>query len=283
MIAMSTTALCTLGCRSSEGHPYPTVHGWQCCDPCADRLAGLLGDIGDHYATLTTADELIPRKSGERGSPGYGSRSPAVDAILVHTDIRTRWTSEAGYGALAVVESWARMIRTDRSIDTPPERMRDTVPGGRVTMSRELRTIRFHWDWLLRQDWLPDFAADMRDTLHSLKHVGNLAERVMRVGPCPVIDDDGQPCSAMLRVRANDDHITCRACGTVWRRDAWHQLGDPWTDYALLSQQLDVPVGTLHRWAHEDSWATAGTRGRRLVSRADAIASYQRRRGGLVA
>jgi NAD(P)-dependent dehydrogenase (short-subunit alcohol dehydrogenase family) len=43
-----------------------------------------------------------------------------------------------------------------------------------------------------------------------------------------------------------------------------------------------VPVGTLWRWASEDAWQTAGTRGRRLVSRTDALRSYERRRGGLI-
>jgi hypothetical protein len=292
MTVSTTPAQCTLGCQSPEGAPYPTVNGWQCCDPCADRLAGLLGDLHDHYATLTEADELIPRSAGERGSPGFGPRSPAVDAILVHTDIRTRWTSEAGSGALAAVSEWARMIREDLSLDTPAVDMLRTVPAGRATMNRELATIRFHWDWVLRQPWLDQFADDMRDVLHSLKHVGRLNERWMCIGPCPVIRlvDVGEygaqraeSCGAMLRVKANAGEIICRKCGTVWPRGRWHELGDPWTDYAALSNELGVPVGTLWRWASEDRWATAGTRARRLVFRTDAIASYERRRGGLVA
>lgn len=282
MTASTAPALCTLGCRSPKDAPYPTVNGWQCCDRCADRLAGLLGDLHDHYATLTEADELIPRSSGERGSPGYGPRSPAVDSILLHSDIRTRWTSEAGSGALAAVSDWARMIREDRSIDTAPVDMHRTVPIGRATMNRELATIRFHWDYVLRQTWLAEFADDMRDVLHSLKHVGRLDERWMRIGPCPVVFD-GDACGAMLRVRASGSEIVCRQCGTVWSRDRWHELGDPWTDYAALSNELGVPVGTLWRWASEDGWTVAGTRARRLVSRTDAIASYERRRGGLVA
>lgn len=275
-------ALCTLGCRSAQGAPYSIAHSWQCCEPCADRLAGLLADIADHYAALTEADELIPHPTGERGSPGFGPCSPATDAILVHTDIRTRWTSEAGSGALAAVSEWARMIREDLSIDTPPVDMGRTVPVGRATMNRELRTIRFHWDYVLRQPWLAEFAAYMGDVLHSLKHVGRLDERWMRIGPCAVVVD-GDVCGAMLRVRANATEIRCRGCASVWPRDRWHELGAPWTDYAALSNELGVPVGTLWRWAHEDGWQIAGTRGRRLVSRTDAVAAYERRRGGLVA
>jgi hypothetical protein len=54
----------------------------------------MLGDLGDRYATLMEADELIPHGTGERGSPGFGPRSPAVDALLVHSDVRTKWTSD---------------------------------------------------------------------------------------------------------------------------------------------------------------------------------------------
>lgn len=269
--------------------PNEAAPGWMACHRCADRLAGALGSLADRYATLQDADELIPHGTGERGSPGFGPRSPAVDALLVHSDVRTRWTSEHGYGALAAVEQWARSIREDTSLDTPPRQMRNTVPAGRVTMSRELATIRFHWDYVLRSTWLGEFAGDMRDALHSLTMAGRLAERVMRVGPCPAdveveIDDDVirlQPCGAMLRVKANADEIRCPNCDTRWPRARWRELGNPWTDYASLAAELGVAVGTLWRWASEDDWHLGGTRGRRLVFRMDAVASYEKRRGPL--
>jgi hypothetical protein len=255
------------------------------CHHCNERLMQTLGDLADHYVTLQVADELIPHGTGERGSPGFGPRSPAVDALLVHGDVRTRWTSENGYGALAAVEEWARRIREETSLDTPPRQMVNTVPAGRVTMARELATIRFHWDWVMRQDWLDAFAGNMRDALHSLVMAGRLTERVMRVGPCPTkIDEfEGRPitCDMPLFVRANAEEIHCKTCDTHWPRSRWRELGDPWTDYASLAAEFGVAVGTLWRWASEDGWHLGGTRGRRLVFRLDALTSYEKRRGPL--
>ncbi len=279
---------CLLGCHNADGIPFRAAPGRQCCDRCAEHLAQLLGDLADRYATLQEADELIPHSTGERGSPGFGPRSPAVDALLVHSDVRTRWTSEHGYGALAVVESWARMIREETSLDTPPRQMRNTVPAGRATMARELRTIRWNWDYVLSAPWLDDFAADMRDVLRSLTFAGRLTERVMRVGPCPNLFEVEHattrelhmiPCGRMLHVRADADEIRCRACGAVWPRARWWVLGSEWVDYAVLADDLGVPVGTLRRWASEDRWDKQARGRRHLVSRVDALQSYRERRG----
>jgi hypothetical protein len=244
---------------------------------CADRLAGQLGGLASWYAFLQTPAELIPHGSGVRGAPGFGPRSPAVDALLVQSDVRTRWTSEYSFGALAVVESWTRVIREE-------VRPRAAVPAGRATMSRELRTIRWHWDWLLRQHWIDDFDREIRDVLRSLMMAGRLMERALRIGPCPVVIRtvvvDGAPihltCGATLRVRADADSIVCRNCGAAWPRSRWHELGDPWTDLATLSGDLSVPVGTLRRWCGEDGWDTKRSGGRHLVARAAALESAQR-------
>lgn len=201
-----------------------------------------------------------------------------MDVLLAHSDVRTRWTSELGYGALAVVESWARMLR---------EELGAAAPVGRATFSREVATIRFHWDHLLRAPWLDEFAREVQEVTRSLTYAGRLTEQVMRIGPCPGLLEGGEPCTATLRVQVDDDEIRCRECGDTWARSSWWMLADRWADYALLAEDLGVPVGTLRRWAHEDeragnAWAKE-TRGRRhLVSRVDAIASYDRRRAGKV-
>ena len=277
---------CLLGCTNADSIPFRAAPGRQCCDRCGERLMQLLGDLADRYATLQEADELVPHSTGERGSPGFGPRSPAVDALLIHSDVRTRWTSEHGYGALAVVESWARLIREETSLDTPPRQMRGTVPEGRATMSRELRTIRWHWDYVLSAGWLDDFGSDMREVLRSLTYAGRLAERVLRVGQCPAVRDDGDLCGQTLRVRASADEIRCWSCGATWPRSQWWRLGDPWADYAELSEQLAVPAATLRGWCREDGWRTwrkTPTTKRVLVDRCDALASYARRRKGKVA
>ncbi|MDI3315867.1 MAG: hypothetical protein QJR12_16805 [Mycobacterium sp.] len=287
---MTDARPCILGCTNRDGIPYRAAPGRMCCHPCAEKLRRLLDDISDTYARVTDIHELIPSGHGNTSGPRRvpGPRSPAVDDLLVHTDVRS--ILDHGPAALATVESWARMIREERSIDTPPERMRDTVPAGRVTMERELATIKFEWDWVLAQPWLDEFAAEMRAVHTALQRAGRDLPPVLRIGPCPTlveVEDQGavreEPCGAPLRVRVDDEEIRCRSCGTIWPRSRWRELGDPWTDYATLADDYGVPVGTLWRWASEDGWRRAKRGGRLLVHRDDAEASRERRQMGRVA
>lgn len=200
-----------------------------------------------------------------------------MDVLLAHSDVRTRWTSELGYGALAVVESWARMLR---------EELGAAAPVGRATFSREVATIRFHWDHLLRAPWLDEFAREVQEVTRSLTYAGRLTERIMRIGPCPATLEVERaethetydiPCGAMLRVRADATEIKCRNCGAVWPRSRWDEIGDRWADYATLAEDFAVAVGTLWRWASEDGWRKEKRQGRLLVHRDDAEASRDRR------
>ncbi|WP_027947201.1 hypothetical protein [Amycolatopsis taiwanensis] len=281
---MTTAVPCVLGCLNADGIPYPAAPGQLACTPCEQRLMGVLGDLADRLITLQTADALAPHSApGERGTPGYGPRSPALDALIAHGDMRTKWSSELGHGVVATVESWARCIR---------EEVGALPPAERATFGRELRTIRFHWDHVMSSPWLDEFAREMREALSSLLNAGRLTERAMRIGPCPGLVAIGEEvftsetiyreCGATLRVRASDDEIRCRTCGTVWPRSRWREIGDPWADYATLADDYGVAVGTLWRWASEDrknglAWRTEKRGGRLLVHRDDAEASRARR------
>jgi hypothetical protein len=289
--------MCVLGCRTADS-PRPPVEGWFACHRCADRLAGVLDDIGTLAALLDDPEALLP-SGGQLGTGGArsvpGPRSPAVDALLIHLDVRTRnGPDDREFGALASIEGWARAVREELSIDTEPAKMLATVPAGRATITRELATLKFHWPWVLAQPWLDEFATAMREIRSSLE--GGPTTRTVRIGPCPAVvgyeaddegvvqvDEDGNAlpvqCGATLRVQLGADVIRCRKCGGSWQRAHWRTaLGDPWIDYASLVVLLGVPVGTLWRWCSEDGWRTAGNRSRRLVARLDALESYARRR-----
>lgn len=278
---MNNIHACVLGCTNPEGVPYRAAPGQLACHTCADRLRAVLDELGQLYADLTMIDELIPGGHGGDGLRSVpGPRSPAVDAILVHTDVRSRPDGPL-LPALAIVEQWTREVREEHAA---------AVPAGRVSMARELSTLRFHWDWIMGQGWLPDFADEMRRVLHSLRLAGRMTVPTLTIGRCPVViiavplADGGMldlSCGATLRVRPGDEEIRCRNCGSVWPRSRWRELGDQWIDYARLAAELAVPVGTLRRWCSEDSWRTEGTKRRRLVSRLDAHDSYTRRKGVL--
>lgn len=285
------TRACVLGCRNAERIPFRAAPGLLVCHRCSDDLRTVLDDIDDLYRAVTDIDDLIPGGHGDTGGARKppGPRSPAMDAVLVHTDHRTRGNDRPA--ALACIEGWARLVREERSLDVAADQMLTTVPAGRITMGRELGTLRFHWDWIMAQAWVDDFAVEMADLARALRQVSRLEVPVLRIGKCPtplititLPGDDTGPitldCGASLQVRTDATEIRCRNCGTVWPKDRWHELGDQWTDYAWLSAELAVAVGTLWRWASEDEWAKETRGGRRLVSRVDALASYDRRRRG---
>lgn len=284
---MSDVRSCVFGCVDANDVPFRAAPGRVACSPCSEALAKVLAEIGRVYEMLTDIDNLIPGGTGDgsgaRAVPG--PRSPAVDALLALTDTRTAGTESPG--ALGAVEEWARLVRKDLSVDTAPDRMLSTVPAGRVTMERELATIQFHWDWVCAQDWLPTFAERMRALLGRMETVGHLNPARLRIGTCPTPEmavpvADGSTvtllCGARLTVKVGDSEIRCRNCGTVWPRERWHELGDPWADYASLSEELDVPVGTLRYWCSKDRWQVDGSRSRRRVLRTDALTSYTKHR-----
>lgn len=268
----ATVAACVLGCHTPpSGNPRQAAPGMLACHECADALRATLDDVERLYNGL----DITPGHSGtQRRAPGYGPSSPAVDALVDHRDPRVV------EGALATIEQWARLVRTDRSIDTPPDRMRGTVPSGRATMTRETATLRFEWHWIMAQPWVASLAASLTALQRTLQAARRETTPTVRIGGCPVTaDGDDDACGRMLTVRPGDREIRCPRCDTVWTRDRWHQLGAPWADYATLAEQLGVAVGTLRRWSHEDGWEVRGTTSRRLVARADAVTSYAHRYG----
>lgn len=279
---MNQPRACLLGCNV-DGYPRRAAPGSLVCPPCSDQLRVVLARLQRTYTAVTELDELIP---GGRGGDGVrrvpGPRSPAVDAILAHTDPRSRDDS-----ALAVVESWARWVREERSLDVDPGQMLATVPAGRITMDRELETLRFNWDWLMGSPEVPWFAEAMRSVLQALRMVRGELDRVTRVGKCPTVVVPAEltgigfdlACGASLRVRPGANEIRCRNCGSSWTKERWPELGEARADYATFAEQFSVPAATLRRWAREDSWDRAGTQTRPLWLRADVFTSYVRRRG----
>jgi hypothetical protein len=282
---------CLLGCKTPDGYARRAAPGLNVCPPCSEKLRGVLDALERTYAAVTELDELIPGGHGpsDGGRRVPGSRSPANDGVLVHTDPRSTVLPGASPAALATIVGYARLVRDERTVDVAPRLMRGTVPTGRATMRRECATLRFNWDWIMGQPWVDQFATDLGAVLHGLKTLQGGQTRVVRIGTCPValvaltLPDATMvtlDCGASLRVKVSDSEIRCRNCGTTWLRAQWHQLGDPWTDYAYLATELDVNASTLRYWCREDRWQAIRMGGRTVVARADALASYTRRRPG---
>ncbi|MCP3805389.1 hypothetical protein NLX83_39595 [Allokutzneria sp. A3M-2-11 16] len=273
-------ALCVLGCADSFGQPYPAVEGTLACDICAHAVDAALRQIARDYEFLLDPRNLVPgADSSGRGNPGYGSRSPARDDLIICTDPRTTY-DERAESAPAILSQWVREIVESTDM-TAPERA--SVAGDIAwLLSRKV------WRWVISQPWLDEFGGEVFELREHLAHIVRPRARAVPIGPCPVpsgVPGNTAPCGTALRVRPDAELVRCRTCGTTWPRERWdelgHALGCPRSDYASLSVWLGVPVGTLRRWCAQDGWARdpAGhSRARPVWLRTDALASFTARR-----
>ncbi|WET76878.1 hypothetical protein P3102_22505 [Amycolatopsis sp. QT-25] len=314
---------CVLGCRTRTGEPFPAQQGYRTCDPCADELRADIQELARLYPELIRAAVPGGASTSGRVSPGYGSRSPARDSVLVLTDRRTRAEDDGdAHSVLEILSSWADNIREDTGmgvpdpaarrqgqllvgwldftadqpwagkLDTPLGQLRDEIAEqlglSARTVHGETAFLVEWFDYVTRQYWVSDFAEEVRGLLATVRAATGTAESSIPVGTCPTLNETTQrPCGARLRVRAEADRITCPRCRTRWPRAHWDELSDaqgtPLSDVAALSAWLDVPAGTLRRWRSEDGWANHGSRRRPLYERNAVLTSWQRRRGALLA
>lgn len=124
---MSDALLCVLGCRSTENVAYRAVPGTFACNRCASWLYDLLTELVAAYGLLSEVDELIPHgdDSAARVQRSSGPRSPAVDAMLVHTDPRS-----AGNDQPAALASTAAVLLPGKTWSpTPTGRYEAEVEG----------------------------------------------------------------------------------------------------------------------------------------------------------
>ncbi|MDT8910912.1 hypothetical protein [Amycolatopsis sp. PS_44_ISF1] len=315
---------CLLGCRTRAGEPFPAQHGYRTCDPCADELRADIQELARLYPELARA--VVPSggaPAGGLGAPGYGSRSPARDSVLVLTDRRTRAEDDGDpHAVLEVLAGWADNIREDTGmsvpdpgaqregrllvgwldftarqpwagrLDTPLGQLRDEITEqlglAPRTVAGEAAFLVEWFDYITRQYWVSDLADEIRGLLPLVRAATGTAESSVPVGTCPTTEESTQrPCGARLRVRPDADRITCPKCRTRWPRATWDKLSDaqgtPVSDVAALSAWLSVPAGTLRRWRGEDGWTNHGSPRRPLYERDAVLTSWQRRRGGLLA
>lgn len=246
------------------------------CDRCRNELLRWLGQIEDDYCRLNP----IPASSPLGGGTGaFGSKSPASDHVIAMLDRRSKANAVHGddrEGLLsvpAVVGEWSQYAWRESE---------DPLPG---TVGEGFAYLRVRNDWLMQQDCAADFAEEIRRLYVQLR---GHAEPKRKIGECPaelVAETKTAPavrCEAPLRAAVDDDVIRCHACGASWMRP-WHDLraalgGQTLMDYAMLSDWLDVKVGTLWWWNSKDHWTRYGEQRRALWAVVEVLESYQKRR-----
>jgi hypothetical protein len=226
-------AACLLCPPPHPGRPWRLADGgYVTCSDCYDRCRTLLADTARRWLLLNPR----PGQCGEpgRGTPGFGSRSPAADHIIVMRDKRSSatahvWLAHDGrihaeaerppLSVWSVLDTLCWEVAEARRVDGP-----DPV----ADVPDQTRWLDRHLDWITRQ---AEAATDLHTALRALGTqlrpvTGDPGRRL--IGHCPVTIDDGdhtRECGARLYAPLRGDRIACNACGEVWPRDKWLRLG----------------------------------------------------------
>jgi hypothetical protein len=200
--------------------------GYRTCSRCHQRIHEWLSPItvdGDGrpdsipglYAMLSPLPGV--GGGGQRRAPGFASRSPANDHIIAIRDPRTtRLAPGDPHSVPGVLAAWTALLADERSYAPPA----GTVPAMAQFLDRNL-------DYITRQDWVEDLAAELRELHSQLRAIG---QQRRRIGICPNTIDSGdttKQCGTTLYAPLYGDTIKCWApdCGREWPRAEWLRLG----------------------------------------------------------
>ena len=206
-------------CVLTHREPKTATDGTLLCPGHHRWMHSTLVDIVDTYALLP--DFYEPGTAIDDGQQVKGKRvDPPAPVRLDVVALLDRRTIAHNPGdlvpVLAILESWARLIREERQLQ-PCKR--------RTTVTSEAGTILAHLDWASTQPWIDELAKEIREVksaLHSA--IGDHAPRP--VGTCPVIHPDTGDCNGKLyQDRYGGMSVTCRKCGETWGETELRRLG----------------------------------------------------------
>jgi len=209
------------------------MSGHRTCGHCSDKLAELLVEIAERF------ERLDPKPGGQgdlgtRGSPGFGSRAPGSDHIIVMRDPRSSRIAHVWVGSDGRVhyESTHPPLSVYSTLEVE---VYDVAEQRQIQLPDPCHAVRHlavylhrHLDWLTRQDHIVELFANLRDLAAQMRGpTGDPAPK--RIGPCPNVIDRGATtveCGAPLYAPAYGDTIRCWACHREWERHEWLRLGD---------------------------------------------------------
>jgi len=207
-----------------EGFPWRRAdHGYQTCSSCYDILHrwlsplsidtdGMPASIIGLYATL---NPVLGSNGTGRRAPGFGSRSPASDHIIVMRDKRSvRVEHNDPHSVPGLLSSWCQLVAEERDVKPPVHAVPELA-----------RFLDSHLDWISRAHWVDELFTELRGLVAQLKAVGQPRRRI---GLCPTTIDQGQHtqlCEAVLLAPLAGDSIRCWSCGREWPRPEWERLG----------------------------------------------------------
>ena len=239
---------------------------------CAGHHANLEQSLAELPAMLTDVESalvrygngLTPRVSGTRDQPlpyatDKDGESPPGQALrAVH----------------AILASWCLLVLEEHpsSLHTPQD------------ASQAMSTFLLrHLDWCTAQPWVDDLLRETREITSQLRRAALPSSGMHRktLGDCktPLACDVAthleQVCAGTLFARVSREDtgllpdIECTGCDYRHSPETWRALkrrlcGDEsWLTSSQLSALWSVPLGSVWRWAHEDTWRRLDRRPKR--------------------
>lgn len=184
-----------------QAKPKQAEDGKLVCFACSNRILRCLRELEDYLPTLS----LLKTVSGGEGrQPGFGSRSPANDTAIHHTDWRTTPSALDGMGAVATVHEWATNVREDRGLQPPAG----------LSFWGEIEALRVHHSWIVCQPFVDAYAAELREIHAAVRAAAN--DPIPRsVGRCIHQLKHGE-CGADVYELPDASGVKCSACGRIY-------------------------------------------------------------------
>ena len=221
---------CLLCYPPEDDQDWTRAHpGYTTCDKCHGRFCKRLSEIVERYAKLNPTPGAGSDNT-TRGAPGFGSRSPASEHIIVmrdwrskshevaHDTIRYRWDPDIQHalpkgvhgpseapGAYVKTDGW---VAGDGKLHTEQERPPRSIPftlaclAQMVAEDRDMTPPQFRqvpdlarWldsqsDYVTRQTWVNDIDSEFRSLLSQLRPV--TGDPKIWIGDCPNTLDEGE-------------------------------------------------------------------------------------------
>jgi len=179
---------------------------------CADRLRSNLAELPGLYALMGAV--LAPGTAGDR-SRVSGTRTAPLPVRLEPLSLRARG------GIVTTLALWEAHVRAECGLSE------GTVRG---ISGRDLAAIVLFLR--ARLPWMTDhytqvekFGYDLQDIINDCHATAGILPTMMRVGDCPNLLADGDPCGVALYADPYADQIQCRWCRWTWFRPQWVALG----------------------------------------------------------
>ncbi|MFF3060889.1 hypothetical protein [Streptomyces sp. NPDC057909] len=192
----------------------PDETGGYLCPGCTKATVVRLECLPGLYDGLLPF--LAPSAAVSQGRSGKGGPAPLPvrEEIL---DLR------GPGGMVGVVEDWLSAVRLER-------RMRQLVPAGSIEgrLKAAVSGLLANMPWIA-VSWpsAGTFAEEIRELAKSVRSIiapHDPAERGIRLGKCPAVDESGNICGAILTYRRGETVVTCPWCTCAFPPATWAGL-----------------------------------------------------------